>query len=164
MLIGAISDTHDNLPMIRKAVDQLNRAKVSVVLHAGDIISPFVPRLFNELKASMIAIYGNNDAEREVLKKRFIEVGKEIRGTFAEVEVGGMRVALTHGDELDLLNSLIRSQFYHLIVCGHTHEAKSYVSGGTLIVNPGEVCGYLSGESTIATVNPESRQVEILRL
>jgi len=164
LLIGAISDTHDSLPMIRKAVDHLNRAEVSLVLHAGDIISPFVPRSFSDLKAPMIAIYGNNDAEKEVLRKRFSEIGKEVRGTFAEVEVGGIRVALTHGDELDLLNSLIRSQFYHLIVCGHTHEAKSYISGGTLIVNPGEVCGYLSGEPTIATVDTESRQAEIIRL
>jgi len=164
LLIGAISDTHDNLPMIRRAVEALNRAKVSLVLHAGDIISPFVPRSFSDLKASMIAIYGNNDAEKEVLRKRFAEIGKEVRGNFAEVEAGGLRVALTHGSELDLLNSLIRSQYYPLIVCGHTHEAKSYVSGGTLIVNPGEVCGYLSGESTIATVDTESRRVEILRL
>jgi len=164
LIVGAISDTHDNLPMIRRAVDALNRAKVSLVLHAGDIISPFVPRSFSDLKAPMIAIYGNNDAEKELLRKRFAEVGKEVSGTFAEVEAEGMRVALTHGSELDLLNSLIRSQYYHLIVCGHTHEAKSYVSGGTLIVNPGEVCGYLSGQSTIATVDTESKRVEVLRL
>jgi len=164
LIIGMISDTHDNLPLIRRAVDQLNRAEVSLVLHAGDIISPFVPRSFSDLKAPMIAIYGNNDAERESLRRRFAEIGKEVRGSFAEVEAGGMRVALTHGDELDLLHSLIRSQFYHLIVCGHTHEAKSFISGETLIVNPGEVCGYLSGEPTIATVNTESRQVEIVHL
>lgn len=164
LIVGTISDTHDNLPMIRRAVDQLNRAKVSLVLHAGDIISPFVPRSFSDLKAPMIAIYGNNDAEKEILRKRFAEIGKEVRRTFAEVEADGMRVALTHGDELDLLNSLIGSQYYHLIVCGHTHEARSYVSGGTLTVNPREVCGYLSGQSTIAIVNTESRQVEILRL
>lgn len=164
LIIGTIADTHDNLPMIRRAVDQLNRAKVSLVLHAGDIISPFVPRSFIDLKAPMIAIYGNNDAEKETLRKRFAEIGKEVRGSFAQVEAGRMRIAITHGDELDLLSSLIGSQYYHLIVCGHTHEAKSYVSGGTLIVNPGEVCGYLSGQATIATVDTESRRVETLRL
>lgn len=164
MIIGAISDTHDNLPMIKKAIDTLNRANVSLVLHAGDIISPFVPRPFTELKAPMIAVYGNNDAERELLKKRFAEVGKEVSGTFAEVQAGRFRAALTHGDEPNLLNSLIRSQYYHLVVCGHTHEAKSYVSGETLVLNPGEVCGYLTGRSTIATVDTESKRVEILHL
>jgi len=164
MLIGAISDTHDNLPMVRKAVDRLNQANVSLVLHAGDIISPFVPRMFSDLKAPMTVIYGNNDAEREVLRKRFFEVGKEVRGTFAGIEVGGLRVALTHGDEFELLNSLIRPQFFHLVVYGHTHQAKGYISGGSLIVNPGEVCGYLTGKSTIATVDTDTRQIEILHL
>jgi len=51
-----------------------------------------------------------------------------------------------------------------MVVYGHTHQAKGYVSGETLIVNPGEVCGYLTGESTIATVDTDTRQIETLRL
>ncbi len=46
MLIGAISDTHDNLPKIEKAVQNLNEQKVGLVLHAGDYVAGFViPRL-----------------------------------------------------------------------------------------------------------------------
>ena len=41
MLIGIISDTHDDTTAIRKAVDYFNAEKVSHVLHAGDITSPF---------------------------------------------------------------------------------------------------------------------------
>jgi putative phosphoesterase len=164
LLIGAISDTHDNLPMVKKAIDRLNQAEVSLVLHAGDITSPFTPKMFSELKPPMIVTYGNNDAERELLKKRFTEIGKEVRGLFAEVEVDGVRVALTHGDEADLINSLIKTQIYHLIVCGHTHQQKSYASGVTTIMNPGEVCGYLTGESTAATIETKTRRVEVLRL
>ena len=164
MSIGATPDTHDNPPMTRKAIDRLNKAEPSIVLHAGDITSPFVPKTFSGLKAPTTITYGNNDAEKEVLKERFAEAGKEVRGLFAEIEIGKIRIALTHGDESDLLNSLIKSQFYHLIVCGHTHQASSYVSGGTIIVNPGEVCGYLTGESTVATIDTETRNIEILRL
>ncbi len=164
MLIGAISDTHDNLPMVKKAIDRMNQAEVSLVLHAGDITSPFTPKMFSELKPPMIVTYGNNDAERELLKKRFTEIGKEVHGLFAEVEVDGDRVALTHGDEEDLLNSLIKTQFYHLLVYGHTHQQKSYTSGATTIVNPGEVCRYLAGQSTAATIKTKSRHVEILHL
>jgi len=35
MKIGIISDTHDNLPQIKKAVEIFNREKVELVLHAG---------------------------------------------------------------------------------------------------------------------------------
>lgn len=164
MLLGVISDTHDNLPMIRKAVEILNEKNVTLVLHAGDIVSPFVAREFADLKAPMIITLGNNDAEHEVLRKRFADVGKDVKGLFAEVEIGRIRVALTHGDEKDLVPSLIRSQYYHVVVYGYTHEAKTYVSGNTLIINPGEICGYLSGVSTMALLDAENRTTKIVQL
>ncbi len=164
MLIGVMSDTHDNLPMIRKAIKTLNDRNVVLVLHAGDIVSPFVPKVFADLKAPMIVTFGNSDAEHEILRQRFAEIGKDARGVFAEIEVGRIRIALTHGDETDLLQSLIRSQHYHVIACGHTHETKTYISGNTLVVNPGEICGFLSGRSTMALLDAETRMTKIVEL
>ena len=50
MLIGAISDTHDNLPQIEKAVQILNEQKVGLVLHAGDYVAGFVIPQLAKLK------------------------------------------------------------------------------------------------------------------
>jgi len=36
-----MSDIHDNLPMIDKAVQKLNGENVGSVLHAGDYVAPF---------------------------------------------------------------------------------------------------------------------------
>ncbi len=55
MLVGVISDTHDNLPMIEKAVKRLNEEKVGLALHAGDYVSPFVIPKFKALNAPLIA-------------------------------------------------------------------------------------------------------------
>ena len=41
MKLGIISDTHDNVPMITKAVEFFNNANVDAVMHAGDYVSPF---------------------------------------------------------------------------------------------------------------------------
>ena len=49
MLIGIMADTHDNLPMVERAIRRLNEAKVELALHAGDYVSPFVIPLFKEL-------------------------------------------------------------------------------------------------------------------
>ncbi|HCL90984.1 MAG TPA: YfcE family phosphodiesterase, partial [Candidatus Atribacteria bacterium] len=49
MKIGIISDTHDNLPKIKKAVGIFNREKVELVLHAGDFVSPFTFLEFKNL-------------------------------------------------------------------------------------------------------------------
>ena len=71
-LIGIISDTHDNLPLITRAVRKFNRYQVDLVLHAGDYVSPFTIPCFKTLEARFIGVYGNNCAERELLKYKFL--------------------------------------------------------------------------------------------
>lgn len=46
MKIGLIADSHDNLPMIRAAVEVFTAAGVEAVLRAGDIIAPFAAKEF----------------------------------------------------------------------------------------------------------------------
>ncbi len=107
MLVGLISDTHDNVTMIKEAIRKLNDLDVTLVLHAGDYISPFTAKPYAELKAKMIGVYGNNCAEREKLREVYGAVGKELVGNFAEVDAGGKKIALLHGHDEALLKSLI---------------------------------------------------------
>jgi len=164
VIIGIIADTHDHLPLVDKAVERLNEEGVKLVLHAGDYIAPFVLPHFKPLKANLIGVFGNNDGDRELLKKRFSELGAEIRGRFAEVTTDGLRIGMVHGEEEELLRSLINVEGYDVIVHGHTHEAKTYRKEGTIVVNPGEVCGYLTGKSTIATLNTQTLDMKIIPL
>jgi len=165
MLIGLIADTHDNLPMVDKAVKKLNEMNVGLVLHAGDYVAPFVIPKLKELKAKLIGVFGNNDGDRELLKKRFNEYEDlEVHGNFAEIIVGGLKIALLHGDEEELLEALINSQSFDIVVHGHNHKTDVYQKGKTLIVNPGEVCGYLTGKSTIALLDTDRREAEIIEL
>jgi len=164
MIVGIIADTHDHLPLLDKAVKRLNEEKVELVLHAGDYVAPFVVPHFKPLKASLIGVFGNNDGDKELLKKRFTELGVEIHGKFAEVMVDGLRIAVLHGDEVELLRSLIDVESYDVIVHGHTHEAKTYRKGKTLVINPGEVCGYLSEKPTIALLNTQTLDAKTVHL
>jgi len=164
MIVGIISDTHDHLPLLDKAVKKLNEEKVELVLHAGDYVAPFVASHFKPLKAKLIGVFGNNDGDKELLKKRFTEVGAEIHGNFAEVKVDGLRIALLHGDDVELLRSLIDVESYDVIVHGHAHEAKTYRKGKTLVINPGEVCGYLSKKPSIAILNTKPLEAKTIHL
>jgi len=166
-----MSDTHDCLPLVDKAVKQLQKEKVDLVLHAGDYVSPFVISHFKPFKGRFIGVFGNNDGDHEFLKRRFAEFGLEIRGEFAEVKIDSLRIALLHGGEpggppgaSELLKSLIESECYDVIVHGHVHEAKVYKNGETLIINPGEVCGYLTGKPTVAVLNTKALDVKIIPL
>jgi len=165
MLVGLIADTHDHLPMVEKTVKRLNKENVGLVLHAGDYVAPFVIPKFKDLQAKLIGVFGNNDGDRELLKRRFSEhKDLEIRGNFAEIIADGIKIALLHGSEEELLKALVESEGFDVVVHGHTHKAEVYRKGRTLVVNPGEVCGYLSGKSTIAlfdTVKCEVRLVDL---
>jgi len=164
MIVGILADTHDCLPLVDKAVKRLNEEKVSLVLHAGDYIAPFVIPHFKNLKADFIGVFGNNDGDKDMLRKRFVEVGAEICGKIAEVKIDGLKIAMLHGEEEELLRALVNAEGHDVVVHAHTHEAKTYKKGKTLVINPGEVCGYLSGRSTIATLNSGTLEVKIIQI
>lgn len=165
MIIGIISDTHDNLPLVDRAVKKLNGEGVALVLHAGDYVAPFVIPKFKELKARIVGVLGNNDGDRELLKKRAAEHGNmELKGSFAEIQAGNVKIALIHGHEDELLKALISSQSFEVVVHGHTHMAETYRKGRTLVINPGEVCGYITGKSTMALLDTEKLEAKIIEV
>ena len=165
MLIGAISDTHDNLPQIEKAVEYLNNQKVGLALHAGDYVAGFVIPKLKQLNCKLIGVFGNNDGDHELLKLRFKENKRlEIRGNFAYVEADRLKIALLHGTDRELLEALIERESFDVVVHGHTHLKGVHTKGKTLVVNPGEVCGYLTGKSTVSLLDTVERRAKIVKL
>jgi len=162
--IGIIADTHDKLSSIDSAVKKFNSEDVDLVLHAGDYVAPFAALRFKPLKAKLIGVFGNNDGDHNLLRKRFEEIGAEIRGRFADLNIGELKIALIHGEDEALLHVLINSNYYDVVVHGHTHRAEIYSVGKTVVVNPGEACGYLTGRSTAAILYVGERRTEILNL
>ena len=156
-----MSDSHDNIHKVGSAVKFFNEINVSLVLHAGDFVSPFVPKWFKELRCKMIGVFGNNENERSLLIERFKELGHEIRGYFTIIKVEGRRIALLHGHERDLLEFVTNCNYFDFVIYGHTHEKEIRKIGNSLVINPGEVCGYLSGEATVAVLDVGKREVRI---
>lgn len=168
MLVVLASDSHDNVYMIKSFVRVALELKPAIVLHAGDYSAPFAAKPYAPLGSKLVGVFGNNDAEKELLQRRFSAFGARVTSRFLSIEVGGRRFAVLHGDEVGLLNSLIemasQTGFYDVIVHGHTHEPRVEKVGRCLVVNPGEICGYLTGESTYAVLNTETLDVEIRRI
>ena len=103
MLVGVLSDSHDNMKNLTEAVKIFNEQNVALVVHGGDLIAPFVIPLFKKLNCKVIATFGNNDGDRELLKKRFNEEeGLVLRGNFAEIFLDGLKISLLHGNEEEL--------------------------------------------------------------
>lgn len=161
MRIGLIADTHDNVPLVKKAVERFNGAGVDLVLHAGDFVSPFCAKAISALACPVIAVFGNNDGDKDLLRQRLGSRG-DFHTPYYEGMVDGLKLLLMH--EPYLLEALVQSQQYDIIVYGHTHAIDDRTSGRTRIVNPGECGGWLTGRSTIALLELPEKKVTIVDL
>ncbi|MET1128813.1 MAG: metallophosphoesterase, partial [Thermoproteota archaeon] len=170
MLIGVVSDSHDNLGAVRAAARTLSNKGVEVVLHLGDVVAPFTLKAFKEGGVNrLVAVYGNNCGERLGLRRVASELGYQIHEWPYVLELEGKRVAMLHGvgpkrDTLELVEALAASGRYDAVLYGHTHEADVRKLGGTLILNPGELCGCLTGKRTFAILDLERGEVELVEI
>jgi uncharacterized protein len=162
MKIGLLADTHDRLPAIRELLRQMASHGVEMVLHAGDYCSPFSLKILAEEKVSLAGIFGRNDGDRQGLMataQGFF--GNELFESPHSFELAGERILLVH----DLNEVHTRSVSAHDVVvhgCSHRQELKT--RGTTLIVNPGEGCGWLHGSPSAAVLSLDTKKVEFLSL
>jgi len=163
MKIGLMADTHDRLDAVERAIELFNSRRVEHVLHAGDLVSPFVVPYFSRLKAKLHYVWGNNEGDRKTIEAKLSELGIKPLGSFAVLKLNGRKIALLHGSGEELVDLCVNSGSFDLVVRGHTHRAE-IKPGKTLCVNPGEVCGYLSGKCTVAIVDLNTMDVEIVEI
>ncbi len=161
MNIGIISDTHDNLALIKKAVTFFNRKKVDLVLHAGDFVSPFTALEFKNLNCPIKGVFGNNDGDKLYLQEKFKGIG-EIHPEPYQVSINQKNILILHEEKL--IAALAESQKYDIIIYGHTHQTDLRKIGKTLIINPGECGGWLTGKSTIALLDLKTLEAKIINL
>lgn len=159
MLAGIISDSHDNMTALKKAVALFNKRKVRHVIHAGDFTSPFTFRILKELKCNFTGIFGNNDGDKLLLQN--MSGGKIFNQPYI-FELSGRQIVLLH--EHFIVDPLADSQHYDLVIYGHTHKPEIRKRKKTLIINPGEAGGWLYGRSTVALLDLSIMKGEIVNI
>ena len=165
MKIGIMSDTHDYLPNIRKAIEIFNEEGAEAVIHCGDFVSLFVIKEFENLNANIIATYGNNDGERCKLKEWLKNINEDnIIDDFVSVELDGLRFFITHGHHQSIVDMAIKSGLYDVVVYGHTHDMVIEEVDDILVINPGECCGYLTGNQTVVILDTEKKAYKDINL
>jgi putative phosphoesterase len=170
MLVGVISDTHDNIEAVRRAATIFREHGVSLVLHLGDIVAPFTLKAFRDAGVErLVAVYGNNCGEKLGLQETARQLGYEIDYWPHTVEAAGRRILMLHGagpaeKTVQLAEALAASGRYHVVAYGHTHQVDVRRVDGTLIINPGEACGCLTGRRTIALLDVEKLEAEIVEI
>ena len=169
MKIGIISDTHDHVERIKKAIGILNKEKIQLAYHLGDICSPFVLPLFKGLKCNIKGIFGNNDADIFKLVNR-VPKNFSFHDRFFVEEVNGKKICLFHGDPEELAINQFESGKYDLLLRGHNHVAEIRRNEKTLMINPGSLIGKFNDaskdwtEPSVAVYDFKKDEARIIKL
>ncbi len=138
MILGVISDTHDNVPAIKNSLTVFESLDVDTILHCGDYIAPPTLPFFDGFE--LHGVLGNNDGELDGLELFFDDLGNEshLHGRYATLEFDGLTVRLLHGDQgRDTVIDEAESGAYDVVCYGHFHETDEQTINDTIVVNPG---------------------------
>ena len=162
MKIGLISDTHDKIQNIRKAVRIFNDKHVDLVIHAGDFVNPIAVESLAGVK--LVGVLGNNDTENAGPTSTFDKIHGELKGEIFETVYDGLKFAIYHGTNLAKREQLIKSGKYDVLIYGHTHRKDNRFIGTTRVINPGTAKGFFGLFATIAVFDTSSRKLEFINL
>lgn len=160
MRIGIVSDTHNNLKNVRRIVELFNEARVERVIHTGDISQAKTLDVLAGLNAPLSGVFGNNDEERDSLGKAIVRHGFEFIEPPLMLRWHGRRIIVVH-DPLEFEGHL--KPEHDLALHGHTHLYRNEQQGSTLIFNPGECAGHMTGYNAVGVVNLEDLSTSLLK-
>jgi len=144
MKIGIISDSHDDVDNVNKAIDIFEQNKVKTVIHAGDIISPPIVKEFKRLTDNGVKIFGilgNNDGEKKGLENAFSFINGKLLGDEGKIEIDSLKFCIYHGQDLKKKEKIITSQKFDVVIFAHSHAKFSEIidmkKRSTVVLNPG---------------------------
>ena len=162
MRVGVLADTHDRLPVIAEFCRRFRAEGASLVLHAGDYCAPWAIKPIIEAGLTLAGVFGRNDGDLEGLRMEAARgMGVELFESPHSVDVSGSRILLVH----DIGDVSERSIEEHAIVIhGSTHQQQMKSVGDSLILNPGEACGWVYGTPSAAILDLDTHRVEFITL
>ena len=162
MKVGLLADTHDRLPAVAALMRMMAERGTGMVLHAGDFCAPFSLAPLLEPQLPVGGVFGRNDGDRQgLLGKAATGIGVELFESPHTFQVGGRQILLVH----DIGEVQPRSVEAHgLVVDGCSHQRESRTRGDTLIINPGEGCGWVYGTPSAAVLDLDTYHVDFLEL
>ena len=152
-----MSDTHNDVDYIQKAVDIFKERDIKILVHAGDITSF---RMLDYLKDfDCYIVLGNGDEiDRDDINAKAASLNIRSVESNIEFECGGKKFLVFHGHNVPMYRTAVASGKYDYIIKGHTHYFENYISNDCRIINPGAV--YAHDESSIAILDIATDRVE----
>ncbi len=163
MRIAVMSDSHDHLDNLARALERIKQEGAEQIIHCGDFVAPFVIKQLQAASIPVRGVFGNNDGDQFLLTQTALASGGLVHldSLIGEFAIEGFYAAYTH--QWQVAEGLAATGKYHLVCFGHSHRFFQGESDGTLVLNPGEIMGK-EGDPGFCLVDTESREIRRIRI
>lgn len=161
MKIAIISDTHDNLPNFKKALEWIKKNRIKVLIHCGDIsTTETLKEALRDFSGKTYFVFGNMDFDRLQIRNDISKNLPQVQcfNDIGELEIDKKKIAFSHFTEL--AKKLAKSKKYDIVFYGHSHKPWQEKIGKTRLVNPGNLAG-LFYKPTFAIYDTKSDKLEL---
>lgn len=145
MKIAILSDIHDNVWNLKKALDMNSLQETDAMLFCGDLCAPFIIKLLGQGYLKPIhLVLGNNDGDVAAIianANNFSNI--HIHGEYYRGEFDDKTIAMNHYP--DKARKLAEQGSYDVVCYGHNHTLAQEYLGNTLLINPGTIMGFHGG-------------------
>lgn len=163
MNVAIISDSHDNIPAIDRALAYIKKEKIKIIIHCGDISEPETLRhIAKNFTGPIHVVIGNTDTDAaglNVIGKKFDHV--KIHGDVGTIELEKRKIAFTHYPWI--ADKLAKQKIYNSIFYGHDHRAWEKKVGDTIVRNPGTLAGVFA-KPTFAVYDTDTNLAKLILL
>lgn len=161
MKIGILSDTHNDVINLQKALAIFYRENIQTVIHCGDLTSP---ETAVHLKGfTFVYVHGNMDRNPLAIRQTLFDLNPSsvAANHFSGELLPGIRVAVTHGHIPGKIATFI-DQGYNYIFHGHTHRHRDEIIGGSRIINPGALGGTQHEPRSVCLLNLKTGHLQFI--
>lgn len=159
MQIAIISDTHDNIVNLSKALDWIKKNNITTIIHCGDVTDEETLKfILSNFDGEINLVYGNIDSDFLNAKDFKLYKNLIIHGEVGELKINNKKIAFCHFP--GKAKELALSKDYDMVFYGHTHKPWQEQVDSCMLINPGTLSGMFS-KSTFAVYDSDNNKLEL---
>lgn len=138
--LAVISDVHDNLVNLQKALDYIKKEKIDYLISLGDLQSLEAWHTLDSLEMPVWVVMGN--ADKDIIgEKNLRAILKNIHFSPNVATVGLAQKNIIFGHYPEVIKKIILNypNKYQLALAGHTHCPWEEIINQTKFLNPGNI-------------------------
>lgn len=149
MILGILSDSHNDVAPVRRALALFDELRVEAIIHCGDVGGQEVFAQFTGRRFWFV--WGNTDVLTSGIHAFLMTAGMQTpHAVPLRIELAGKRFAVFHGHEPEFLRAHLKLDVDY-ILHGHTHVQRDEMLGKCRVINPGAL--HRAREKTVATLD-----------